>query len=50
MSNLIETNNYYANLKNSEYFKKIKPRGITVEWPNGEDVCPENLYYESKDY
>ena len=34
--------------KNKEYFKKVKPRGETIEWENGEDICPENLYYDSK--
>ena len=38
---------YYNKLKSIEYFKNIKPRGDTVEWANGEDVAPENLYYNS---
>ena len=50
MSNLIETNSFYKNLKNVGYFSLVKPRGISVEWPNGEDVCPENLYNESEDF
>ena len=41
---------YYNKLKDREYFEKVKPRGCTVEWENGEDVCPENLYYDSIDY
>lgn len=50
MKNLIETNLFYKKLKNREYFSKVKPNGITVQWPDGEDVCPENLYYESVDF
>ena len=50
MTNLIETNKFYEKLKNKVYFEKVEPRGTTVEWPNGEDVCPENLYYDSEDY
>ena len=50
MSKLIETIKFYEKLKNREYFTKVKPRGTTVEWPNGEDVCPENLYYDSVDF
>ncbi len=46
MSTLIETNEFYSRLKNKEYFKLVKPRGVTVQWPNGEDVCPEDLYGE----
>ena len=47
MNNLIKNSKVYYRLKYLEYFKKIKPRGDTVEWENGEDVCPEKLYYES---
>lgn len=50
MSKLIETNDFYKNLKNKDYFNKVTPNGITVKWPNGEDVCPENLYFESEDF
>ena len=40
----------YKNLKDYEYLKnvKISETGITVEWQNGEDIAPENLYYNSK--
>lgn len=38
---------YFNKLKNKEYFKRVTPRGDTVEWENGEDVAPENLYYNS---
>ena len=50
MSNLIKNNKYYEKLKNREYFNKVFVRGTTVEWPNGEDVCPENLYNDSIEY
>ena len=50
MSNLIETNQFYSNLKERSYFETVRPSGVSVSWPNGEDVCPENLYYESVDY
>ena len=41
---------FYANLKDYEYFKnvKISETGITIQWKNGEDIAPENLYYNSK--
>ena len=49
MSDLIENNPMYSRLKDKEYFKKVKVAGESVEWPNGEDVCPENLYHDGKD-
>lgn len=47
MKETIEKIKYFSKLKNIEYFKKVKPRGDTVEWENGEDIAPENLYYNS---
>ena len=48
MKNLIENNKIYFRLKGKDYFNKVKSRGDTVEWENGEDVSPECLYYDSK--
>ena len=45
---LINKNKFYINIKNKEYFMRVRPRGETIEWVNGEDICPENLYYDSK--
>lgn len=39
---------FYKNLKNIAYFKLVKSAGITVEWPNGEDVDPNELYNNSE--
>ena len=47
MKEAIEKIKYFHKLKDVEYFKNVKPRGDTVEWENGEDVAPENLYYDS---
>ena len=40
---------YNQKLKDYEYFKnvKISKTGITIEWEDGEDIAPENLYYDS---
>ena len=40
----------YKRLKDYVYFKNVKicKTGITIEWENGEDIAPENLYYDSK--
>lgn len=47
MKESIEKIKYFNKLKNRKYFENVKPRGDTVEWENGEDVAPENLYYKS---
>ena len=47
MKETIEKIDYFKNLKNRKYFENVKPRGDTIEWENGEDVAPENLYYNS---
>ena len=47
MTEYIEKIKFFSRLKNKEYFKRIAPRGDTIEWENGEDVAPENLYYNS---
>lgn len=38
---------FYNNLKNIEYFKLVKSAQTTVEWPNGEDIDPNDLYENS---
>ena len=48
MKELIGKYKIYNKLKDKKYFKNVKPRGETIEWENGEDVCPEELYYNSK--
>ena len=44
---LINENKFYNKLKDKDYFKDVKIRGDSIEWENGEDVAPENLYYDS---
>ena len=36
--------NYYKNLNNVSYFKLVKSADVTVEWPKGEDIDPNELY------
>lgn len=47
MKETIENIKYFSKLKNRKYFENVKPRGDTIEWENGEDIAPENLYYNS---
>ena len=39
--------NYYKNLNNIGYFRLVKSAQVTVEWPNGEDIDPNELYENS---
>ena len=38
---------FYQNLKDKKKFKNVMISGINIEWETGEDIAPENLYYES---
>ena len=38
---------FYEKLKDKKYFRNVKIAGNTIEWQNGEDIAPENLYYDS---
>lgn len=39
---------YYKNLNNIGYFKLAKSVQTTIEWPNGEDIDPNELYSNSQ--
>ena len=38
----------FAELENKEMFKTVKIEGLSVEWKNGADICPDELYNNSK--
>lgn len=38
---------WYSGLKDINYFKAAFVNGYTVEWPDGQDLCPDELYYSS---
>ncbi len=38
---------FYKKLNNIGYFKLVKSVGTTLEWPDGEDVDPNELYDNS---
>ncbi|MCD8049868.1 MAG: DUF2442 domain-containing protein [Clostridia bacterium] len=39
--------NWYGELKETSYFNTVKTDGFTVVWPDGQDICPDELYYNS---
>ena len=38
---------WFGMLKDTAYFKSVKPNGYSVEWADGQDLCPDELYYSS---
>lgn len=47
VKHLIEKFSFYENLKDVNYFKCVRIFENTIVWKNGEDIAPENLYYDS---
>ncbi|HBN85070.1 MAG TPA: DUF2442 domain-containing protein [Clostridiales bacterium] len=37
----------FEQLRNKEIFKTVRVGGLSVEWVTGQDVCPDELYYNS---
>ena len=40
---------WYGKLKDLSYFKSVETDGYTVIWPEGQDICPDELYEFSKE-
>lgn len=41
------TGSWYGELSNQNYFKSVSVDGFSIVWPNGQDICPDDLYYLS---
>jgi len=37
----------FKELRNHTLFNTVKPAGLSVEWIHGQDICPDELYYNS---
>ena len=37
----------FEELKIPAVFNTVKPAGLSVEWVHGQDICPDELYYNS---
>ena len=35
---------WYGMLKDESYFRRVRTDGFTVVWPEGQDICPDELY------
>lgn len=38
----------FEDLKKSSLFRTVKVGGLSIEWSNGADICPDELYNNSK--
>lgn len=38
---------WYSQLMNFSYFSLAKADGFTIIWPDDQDICPDELYYNS---
>ena len=38
---------WYGMLKDEHYFRSVAIDGFTVVWPQGQDICPDELYDNS---
>ena len=38
----------FEELKENDKFYRVKVSGLSIEWENGADICPDELYYNSK--
>ncbi|MDR1359294.1 MAG: DUF2442 domain-containing protein [Coriobacteriales bacterium] len=39
--------NFWSSLKVPEIFKLVRVGPLSLEWPNGVDICPEEVYFNS---
>lgn len=38
----------FGELKDDKKFQSVKIAGLSIEWENGADICPNELYNNSK--
>lgn len=38
---------WFGKLKDLSYFKRVKANGFGIEWSDGQDICPDDLYFKS---
>ena len=46
MKKCLKKGGVFTPLNDIEYFKRVyvNPESMTIEWPNGLDICPDTLY------
>ena len=38
---------WFGELRDETAFRTVTANGMTVEWAGGQDICPDDLYYNS---
>lgn len=38
---------WFGELKDQKVFDAVRIAGLSVEWPDGQDICPDCLYEQS---
>ena len=38
---------WFGKLRDPEVFGSVRIGGLSIEWPDGQDICPDELYDES---
>ena len=38
---------WFGKLNDNQYFSNVKTNGFNIEWSDGQDICPDDLYYKS---
>ena len=38
---------WFGKLNDKAYFSNVKVNGFNIEWSDGQDICPDDLYYNS---
>lgn len=36
---------WYGKLADPVYFNRVQTDGFTIVWPEGQDLCPDDVYY-----
>ena len=39
---------WFSQLKDMNKFNTVHIAGLSVEWEDGQDICPDRLYYDSE--
>lgn len=36
---------FFGHLEDESYFSAVKANGFNIEWPDGQDICSDDLYF-----